>query len=162
MNEAVTKTTELDEYKVQIETIVNKYSARKGALIAVLYETQNLIGFLPREVIHFVADRMHIPVKEVYGIVTFYNFFTMKPRGKYPVAVCLGTACYVRGGRLVLDTIKKSLGIQEGDTTEDRKFSLELLRCLGACGLAPVMTIGKEVYGRLTPIRVKAIIETYS
>jgi len=162
VNEAVTKTTELDEYKVQIETIVNKYSARKGALIAVLYETQNLIGFLPREVIHFVADRMHIPVKEVYGIVTFYNFFTMKPRGKYPVAVCLGTACYVRGGRLVLDTIKKSLGIQEGDTTEDRKFSLELLRCLGACGLAPVMTIGKEVYGRLTPIRVKAIIETYS
>ncbi|MBT9130739.1 MAG: NADP-reducing hydrogenase subunit HndA [candidate division WS2 bacterium] len=162
MSEAVTKTTELDEYKGQIEAIVNQYSARKGALIAVLYETQNLIGFLPREVIHFIADRMHISVKEVYGIVTFYNFFTMKPRGKYPVAVCLGTACYVRGGRLVLDTIKKSLGIQEGDTTEDRKFSLELLRCLGACGLAPVMTIGKEVYGRLTPAKVKAILETYS
>lgn len=162
MNEADTKTTELDEYKDQIEIIVDKYAVRKGALIAVLYETQNLIGFLPREVINFISDKMHIPVKEVYGIVTFYNFFTMKPRGKYPVAVCLGTACYVRGGRLVLDTIKKSLGIQEGDTTEDRKFSLELLRCLGACGLAPVMTIGKEVYGRLTPVKVKAIIETYS
>lgn len=162
MNEAVTKTMELDEYKEQIETMVEQYKERKGALIAVLYETQNLIGYLPKGVQNFIADKMKIPIKEVYGIVTFYNFFTMKPKGKYPVSVCLGTACYVRGGRLVFNTIKRTLRIKEGDTTEDRKFSLEVLRCLGACGLAPVMKVGKEIYGRLTPVKAKAILESYS
>lgn len=161
MNETSTKATELEEYEERIEAIINSYKGRKGAIIGILYETQNLIGYLPKEVQAFIAKKLNLPVKEVYGIVTFYNFFTMKPKGKHPISICLGTACYVRGGRAVVETIKKSLGIDIGDTTKDRKFSLDILRCLGACGIAPVMTVGHDVYGRLTPTKVKNIIESY-
>ncbi len=161
MNVTITKTTELEEYKERIEEIIEGYKGRSGAIIGVLYEVQNLIGFLSKEVQSFIAKKLGLPVKEVYGIVTFYNFFTMKPKGKHPISVCLGTACYVRGGRAVMDTIKKSLGIEIGDTTEDRKFSLNILRCLGACGIAPVMTVGHDIYGRLTPTKVKNIVESY-
>ena len=109
-----------------------------------------------------IAKELNIPVAKVYGIVSFYSFFTMIPKGKYPISVCLGTACYVRGGEKVLDELKKQLNVEVGGTTNDRKFSLDVLRCIGACGLAPVITIGDKVYGRLTPDQIKGILAEYN
>ena len=106
-----------------------------------------------------IAMELGIPAAKVYGVVTFYSFFTMKPKGKYPISVCMGTACYVRGAEKVLDEFKRQLGIEVGETTADGLFSLDSLRCVGACGLAPVVMIGEKVYGRLQPIDVKKIIE---
>ena len=132
-----------------------------GELINILHEAQELLGYLPQDVQQVIAADLHIPVSRVYGVVTFYSFFTMEPKGKHPISVCLGTACYVRGAEKVLEEFQKELEIKVGETTSDGLFSLDTLRCVGACGLAPVVTIGGKVYGRVTPEKVRDILQEY-
>lgn len=131
-----------------------------GELINVLHQTQGELGYLPREAQEIVAKCLGIPATKVNGVVSFYAFFTEKPKGKYPISVCLGTACYVRGSDKILDEVKNVLGIDVGETTSDGIFSLDCLRCVGACGLAPVMMVGSKVYGNLDPKDVKKILES--
>lgn len=145
----------------KIKEICQSFNNDPGELINVLHQTQGYFGYLPAEVQEYVADELHIPVAKVYGVVTFYSFFTMLPKGLHPISVCTGTACYVRGAEKVLDEFKRLLNIQVGDTTMDGKFSLSCLRCVGACGLAPVVMIGEKVYGRVSPDGVKDILEEY-
>lgn len=145
------KYAELDQFIASLPTT-------KGELISVLHRAQGIFGYLPKEVQVHVAKKLDLPVSKVYGVVSFYSFFTMKPKGKYDVSVCLGTACYVRGADKILEALTKKLGIGVGDTTDDAKFSLRTLRCVGACGLAPVVMINNKVYGRVTPDMVEGII----
>lgn len=152
----------LSESKVKFVKDVCKFFGNKpGEVINVLHKVQGEFGYLPAEVQELVAAELHIPASRVYGIVSFYSFFTMKPKGEYPISVCLGTACYVRGAEKVLDEIKRQLGINVGEVTPDGKFSLTCLRCVGACGLAPVIEVGDKVYGRMTPDRVKDVLTEY-
>ncbi|MCK5692195.1 MAG: NAD(P)H-dependent oxidoreductase subunit E, partial [Bacteroidales bacterium] len=119
-------------------------------------------GYLPAEVQEVISEKMEMPAAKVYGVVTFYSFFTMIPKGKHPISICTGTACYVRGAETVLSEFKKQLDIEVGETSEDGKFSLSCLRCVGACGLAPVVQVGDKTYGRVAPDDVKGIIEEYT
>ncbi len=151
--------------KDQIEKIhefCDAFNNEEGELINVLHKTQSEFGYLPAEVQEVIADKVDMPVAKVYGVVTFYSFFTMKPKGQFPISICTGTACYVRGAENVLAEFKKQLEIEVGETTEDGKFSLSCLRCVGACGLAPVVLIGEKTYGRIAPDDVKEIIQEYS
>ena len=143
----------------QVEAICDKHGNKPGELINILHEAQNMHGYLPEDMQRIIARKLNIPASKVYGVVTFYSFFTMTPKGKHPISVCLGTACYVRGSEKLLDEIKRTLIIEVGETTPDGKFSLDCLRCVGACGLAPVVTIGEKVYGRLQPKDVQKILE---
>lgn len=150
--------------KCKVEALLavcNEHDNDPGELINILHTAQALFGYLPREVQEIVALQLRIPVSRVYGVVTFYSFFTMTPKGKYPISVCLGTACYVRGAESVLDEFKQLLEIKVGETTPDGLFSLDCLRCVGACGLAPVVTIGGKVYGRLTAEKVRDILAEF-
>lgn len=152
----------LSESKVKfIKDTCAAFGNKGSEVINVLHTVQGELGYLPAEVQELVADELHIPVSRVYGIVSFYSFFTMTPKGEYPISVCLGTACYVRGAEKVLDEIKRQLGINVGEVTPDGKFSLTCLRCVGACGLAPVIEVGEKVYGRMTPDRVKEVLAEY-
>jgi NADP-reducing hydrogenase subunit HndA len=144
-----------------VNDICAKFGNKPGELINVLHETQNTLGYLPQEVQKIVASNLDIPLVKVYGVVSFYSFFTMQPKGEHPISLCLGTACYVRGSENVLREFEKELGIQVGQVTPDGKFSLDCLRCLGCCGLAPVCMIGEKVYGRLEPKMVKDILAEY-
>ncbi len=145
-----------------IKDICKSFGNKAGEVINVLHQVQGKFGYLPVEVQELVAHELNMPVAKVYGIVSFYSFFTMQPKGKFPIDVCLGTACYVRGAEKVLDEFKRQLNIEVGQTTPDGKFSLNCLRCVGACGLAPVAMVGSKVYGRLTPDKVKEIIAEYN
>ena len=147
---------------LKIKEICESFDNNPGELINILHKTQESFGFLPEEVQQVVADCLGIPVGRVYGVVSFYSFFTMKPKGKYAISVCLGTACYVKGAEKILDALKSELKISEGGVTEDGKFSLDVLRCVGACGLAPVMTINGKTYGRLVPEKIKSILAEYA
>lgn len=149
-------------HKAKIKEICDKYNNASGELINVLHACQGEFGYLPEDVQREIASNLNIPVAKVYGVVTFYSFFTMTPKGKYPISICMGTACYVRGAEKVVEEFKKQLGIKVGGVTEDGKFSLDVLRCVGACGLAPVATIGDKVYGRIDPKNVKDILAEYS
>ncbi len=133
----------------------------QGTLIAALHRAQDLYGYLPQEVMAHVARELQVPEAYVYGVATFYSYFTLEPRGKYPVGVCMGTACYVKGSAAILSAVEKQLGIKTGETTEDGLFSLVETRCIGACGLAPVITVGEDVYGRLTANQIPEILEKY-
>lgn len=133
----------------------------QGSLILVLHKAQDLWGYLPRDVMDHVSEKLDVPAADVYGVATFYSYFTLQPRGKYPVSVCMGTACYVKGAPAILDTIEEQLRIKTGETTDDGLFSLVECRCIGACGLAPVVTVGKDVYGRLTADQVAEILAKY-
>ena len=144
-----------------IKGVCKSFNNEGGEVINVLHKVQGEYGYLSIEVQALIAKELNIPVAKVYGIVSFYSVFTMIPKGKYPISVCLGTACYVRGGEKVLDELKKQLNVEVGGTTNDRKFSLDVLRCIGACGLAPVITIGDKVYGRLTSDQIKGILAEY-
>ncbi len=135
--------------------------APQGALIPVLHKAQELFGYLPKEVMDYVAEKLEVPTAYVYGVATFYSYFTLKPRGRNLVSVCMGTACYVKGAPAILQTIREQLQIESGETTEDGAFTLVETRCIGACGLAPVMTIGEDVYGRLTADQVPEILARY-
>ncbi|MBR5378807.1 MAG: NAD(P)H-dependent oxidoreductase subunit E, partial [Bacteroidales bacterium] len=141
--------------------VCKSYGNKPGEVINVLHTVQGEYGYLPAEVQELVAKELGIPVSRVYGIVSFYSFFTMTPKGEHPISVCLGTACYVRGAEKVLDELKRQLGINVGEVTPDGKFSLTCLRCVGACGLAPVIEVGDKVYGRMTPDRVKDVLAEY-
>lgn len=151
----------VEEQYQQLEEYINNLPDKKGALIEVLHKAQGIFGYLPKEVQLFIGEKLDIPASKIFGVVTFYSYFTTKPRGKYVVNVCMGTACFVRGAGAVLDEFQKELGIKTGETTGDGKFTIEVLRCVGACGLAPVVTINDKVYGRVTPADVKKIISEY-
>ena len=152
----------LSESKINfIKDVCKSYGNKPGEVINVLHKVQGEFGYLPAEVQELVAKELGIPVSRVYGIVSFYSFFTMTPKGEHPISVCLGTACYVRGAEKVLDELKRQLGIGVGEVTPDGKFSLTCLRCVGACGLAPVIEVGEKVYGRMTPDRVKDVLAEY-
>jgi NADH-quinone oxidoreductase subunit E/NADP-reducing hydrogenase subunit HndA len=153
---------ELSQDKInKIKEICKSFNNEKGEVINVLHQTQAAFGYLPAEVQEVIGRELDMSVAQIYGIVTFYSFFTMTPKGEHPISICLGTACYVRGAEKILDEFKNELGIGVGETTPDGKFSINCLRCVGACGLAPVALIGEKVYGRLAPDMVKGIIEEY-
>lgn len=147
--------------EVFIKSTCARFRNDEHELINVLHELQHHLGYLPEEVQQMVARELHIPAAKVYGVVTFYSFFTMIPKGKYDISICLGTACYVRGGELILEEFKRRLSIGVGETSADGLFSLSCIRCVGACGLAPVVTVGEKVYGRVTPQQVRRIIDEY-
>lgn len=145
----------------ELKKYIAELKEKNGSLITVLHKGQEIFGYLPQEVQEFIAKELELPIAKVYGVVSFYHFFSMVPKGKYPVSVCMGTACYVRGAEKVLNSIKNYLGIDVGETTEDGLFSLDALRCVGACGLAPVVLIGKDVYGKENVKDMKKILEKY-
>lgn len=147
--------------EVLIKSICARYKNDEHELINVLHEVQHHLGYLPEEVQQGIATELKIPVAKVYGVVTFYSFFTMTPKGKYDISICLGTACYVRGGELIVEEFKRRLNIGVGGTTSDGLFSLNSIRCVGACGLAPVVSVGEKIYGRVTPQQVRRIIDEY-
>ena len=149
------------EQEEQLIAYINEMKDVKGNLIPIMQKAQDIYGYLPIEVQTIIAREMDIPLEKVYGISTFYAMFTLEPKGKYQIAVCLGTACYVKGSGDVYAKLENVLGLQGGGCTPDGKFSLEACRCLGACGLAPVMMINGEVYGRLTPDQIPGILAKY-
>ncbi len=146
----------------ELQKFIESLPSKKGELITVLHRAQAIFGYLPREVQEFVAEKLELPLAKVYGVVKFYSFFSMTPKGKHPISVCMGTACYVRGAEEVLNEIIKQTGIEVGEVSEDGNFSLNTLRCVGACGLAPVVIIGEKVYGRVEPKKVAGILAEYA
>jgi len=149
------------EQFLELEKIIAKYKDTQGALIPVLHEAQEVFGYLPLEVQEKISEGLNVSMAEVYGVVTFYTQFSINPKGKYKIGVCLGTACYVKGSGDILEKIKEKLGIEVGECTADGKFSLDATRCIGACGLAPVLTVNDDVYGRLVVDDVDSILEKY-
>ena len=145
----------------EMNSILEKYSKDKSNLIQILNEVQENYGYIPKYSQISISEYLDIPLAEIYGVITFYARFTLKPKGKYTIAVCLGTACFVKGSEKVLDKAKEILKIDVGETTEDGKFSLEATRCIGACGLAPVFTVNEEVYGKATPELMEKVIAEY-
>ena len=145
----------------KMEEILSKYKQDKSNLIQILNEVQEHYGYIPKHAQMAISEYLDITLAEIYGVITFYARFTLKPKGKYNVAVCLGTACFVKGSEKVLDKAKEILKIDVGETTTDGKFSLEATRCIGACGLAPVFTVNEEVYGKATPELMEKVIEEY-
>ncbi len=150
------------EQEEALKKIIAENKGQKGALMPVMQKAQDIYGYLPIEVQTMIADGMGIPLEKVYGVSTFYSQFALNPKGKYQISVCLGTACYVKGSGDVYAKIEEILGIKGGECTPDGKFSLDACRCVGACGLAPVMMINDEVYGRLKPDDVKGILEQFN
>ena len=149
------------EQEERLRNVIAEHKGQPGATMPVLKAAKEIFGYLPEEVQIIVAEGLEIPLSEVYGVTSFYAQFTLNPKGRYQISVCLGTACYVKGSGNVLDEISKQLGIQAGQCTPDGKFSLDACRCIGACGLAPVMTVNDDVYGRLVPEDVAKILATY-
>lgn len=153
---------ELTKEKFQeLDNFIDALPDVKGELIKVLHKAQGIFGYLPREVQVHVAKKLNVPTAKVFGVVSFYSFFTMEPKGEHDISICLGTACYVRGADKIVEAFRKEIGIGVGETTADGKFSITGLRCIGACGLAPVVTIGAKTYGRLTADMVKGIVAEY-
>jgi len=149
--------TEEAKYNLLKEVIVD-YDRKESNLIQILHMAQAIFGYVPAEVQHFISDQMELSVSKVNSVLTFYSFFSTQPKGKYSVSICLGTACYVRGGKEVLNKLKSVLGIDVGATTEDKVFSLSVMRCIGACGLAPAMTINTKVYKQVNPNKIQRIL----
>ncbi len=149
------------EQKTALDAVIAQHKGEAGALMPVLQKAQDIYGYLPVEVQQMIAEGLDVPVSEVFGVATFYSQFLLNPKGQYPVAICLGTACYVKGAGKLMEKMESLLGIENGGLTPDLKFSLEATRCIGACGLAPVLTIGEDVYGRLTPDMLKDILVKY-
>ena len=143
------------------QEIIPQFDPEKGGLIPALQSAQNLFGYIPEEAMRMISRSMNIPFSEVTGVVSFYSYFSTVPRGRHVVRVCLGTACYVRGGKEVLAAMQEELSIGVGETTEDRQFSLEVGRCFGACGLAPVVMIDDQVHQRVRPTSIRSILEAY-
>lgn len=150
-----------EEQEKRLYDVIAKHKGEKGALMPVLQQAQEIYGHLPVEVQQMIADSMDISLEEVYGVVSFYAQFALNPKGRYKISVCLGTACYVKGSQKVLDRVSEKIGIQPGGITSDGMYSLDATRCIGACGLAPVMCVNDDVYGRLVPEDVDKILEKY-
>jgi NADH-quinone oxidoreductase subunit E len=144
-----------------LDTLIDEYRGKRGALIPVLQKAQDLYGYLPKEVMRHVADGLDLPLSQVYGVATFYAQFHLKPRGRNIIRVCLGTACHVRGAAKILSRIEKELTIKSGETTQDLRYTIEPVACIGACGLAPVMMINDDTHGRLTPDKIPALLGKY-
>lgn len=145
----------------KLDMVIEKHKERKGALMPVLTEAQRIFGALPIEVQKVISEGLNIPMAEIYGVVTFYSQFSLEPKGEYLIGVCLGTACYVKGSQAIIDRISKEVNVEVGATSPDGKFSLEATRCIGACGLAPVLTINEDVYGRLVESDIPDILKKY-
>lgn len=154
------KETEREKY-ARIAEVIDEYKDREGSLIQILHMAQGIYGYLPLELQQFIAERLNKPLSEVSGVVTFYSFFSTRPRGENTIRVCLGTACYVRGGKKIIEKLREVLGVEVGGTTADGKFSLEVMRCIGACGLAPAITINDKVYKQVNPDKLRNILEQY-
>jgi NADH-quinone oxidoreductase subunit E len=150
-----------DDMWIQIDEIIDNNKSRLGAIITVLRECQDVVGYLPVELIDYIGDGMNLSRSEVYGVASFYALFSMEPKGRHTVKMCLGTACYVKGIKEVLDRVSNEYQIDEGETTEDRRFTLEAVRCLGACGLAPVMVINQDTHGDVKADGVLKILDRY-
>ena len=144
-----------------VARVIEDYSDKEGSLNMVLHAAHEIFGYLPREVQEFVADGMDLPISEVSGVVSFYSFFSTEKRGKHTIRMCQGTACYVRGGKKVVDAIKRELNVDIGGTTEDGEFTFEIARCIGACGLAPAMMVDDDVYKQVTPAKLRGILSLY-
>ncbi len=147
--------------KNEVENMLKNYTKEKDNLIKILNEIQTKYGYIPQIAQMAVSNYLDMPLAEIYGVITFYSRFTLKPKGKYNVSVCLGTACFVKGSKELLERAKSKLGIEAGETTKDGKFSIDETRCVGACGLAPVFTINNEVYGKATVKKIDEVIEEY-
>ncbi len=145
----------------ELRTVFDKFRGQKGSLIPVLQTAQDIYGYLPKEVMAQISQELKIPFSKVFGVATFYSQFHLEPRGENIVRVCLGTACHVRGGAAIFSKVKEELNIEDGETTENLKFTLESVACIGACGLAPVMVVNDETHGRLTPEKVPGILAKY-
>ncbi|RJQ08232.1 MAG: NADH-quinone oxidoreductase subunit NuoE [Bacillota bacterium] len=145
----------------EIDRVISRYDWSPSSLLNILHEVQEYVGYLPEPVIVRVAERLGVPVADVHGVVSFYALFSMKPKGRYRIAACKGTACYVRGAPRVLERLEAELGIAPGDTTSDGLFSLDVVRCLGACGLGPVVMINDDVHARLKPDRIPGVLKRY-
>jgi len=145
----------------EIRNIIDLYRSKEGCLIQVLHAAQKIYGYLPLELQRFIADALNIPFSEVSGVVSFYSFFSVKPRGEHTIRVCLGTACYVRGGKKLVEHIQKTLDVELGGTTSDGKFTFEVARCIGACGLAPAIMIDDVVYKQMTPTKLDSLLAKF-
>ena len=150
------------EKEKKLAEVISKYKDTRGALIPVMHEAQEIYGYLPMSVQKQISEGLDVPLAEIYGVATFYSQFYLNPKGKYKINICLGTACYVKGSGNILDKFKEKLGIDVGECTEDGKFSLDACRCIGACGLAPVLTVNDDVHGRLVPDDVDKILAKYA
>lgn len=150
-----------EKFKI-LDEFIDKVPNNQSSLIEVLHKSQEIFGYLSEQVQSYVAYRLNVPVTKVYGVVTFYSYFTTKPRGKYVINICMGTACFVKGSNLILEEFQRKLNIKAGETTEDGKFTIEVLRCVGACGLAPVVTVNDKVYGHFKKEDVKKLLDSYS
>ena len=151
----------IKEHRAEIDQVIARYQGRHGALIPVLKEAQDICGYLPQHVQHRIAKGLHLSTSQVYGVVSFYAFFTIIPRGRHIIRVCLGTACYVKGSKQILENLQRELHVEVGGITGDRKYSLEGVRCLGACGLAPVMMVDHNTYGILSPGKAIEALKAY-
>jgi NADH:ubiquinone oxidoreductase subunit E len=145
----------------QIKRIIEATNGQAGAPIRVLQRVQGLIGYLPLEALEIVSRQMRIPLSELYGITSFYSFFSMVPKGKYVIQVCLGTSCYVKGGQKIIDSLNKEFGLESGSTTPDGKFSLQTVRCLGCCGLSPVLAVNENIHRKVKPSKLQEILSSY-
>ncbi|MBO5328676.1 MAG: NAD(P)H-dependent oxidoreductase subunit E [Clostridia bacterium] len=150
-----------EEQLSKLNAVIEESKSVPGCLMHILQEAQGIFGYLPIEVQTIIAEKLNVSLSEVYGVVTFYSQFSLQPKGKYRISMCLGTACYVKGADKVLEEIEKQLGIKCGECTPDGLFSVDSCRCVGACGLAPVMMINDDVYGKLTPDMIKGILDKY-
>ena len=150
------------EQKEELLKVIDKKKNDKGALMPILQKAQDIYGYLPIEVQTIISDELNIPLEKIYGVATFYSQFSLNPKGKYKISVCLGTACYVKGSGDIFNKLQEKLGIAGGECTPDGKFSLEACRCIGACGLAPVLTVNEDVYGRLTVDDIDDILKKYA
>jgi NADH-quinone oxidoreductase subunit E len=144
-----------------VETILQKHPKDPSSIIQVMLDVQNELYYLPRDVLNYVSDYLNVPLSRTYNLATFYKAFSLKPKGRHPIAVCTGTACHVQGAIKIMEQIERELHIKEGETTADKKFSVESVRCLGCCGLAPVVTVGKNLHGKIPPSKVSKILKQY-
>ena len=147
--------------KEELDAVIEELRGEEGALMPIMQRAQDIYGYLPLEVQRYIALGLDIPVSEVYGVATFYSQFLLNPKGEHPVSVCLGSACYVKGSGKLMERLETLLGVKNGEITADCRFSLDATRCIGACGLAPVLTIGEDVYGRLEPAELDGILAKY-
>lgn len=150
-----------EEVLSRVDRVVEEHKGKPGCLIPVLEECQGIVGYLPVELQEYIGERINIPGSTIYGVVTFYSFFSMVPKGRHVIKVCLGTACYVRGTKNIIKALSEKLGLEVGQITPDRRFSLEAVRCLGACGLAPVLVVDNDTHGGMVPGRVADILNRY-
>ncbi|NPV28368.1 MAG: NADH-quinone oxidoreductase subunit NuoE [Firmicutes bacterium] len=152
---------ELEMIRNEVEAVLQRYGVERENLIPILQEVQNRLGYLPKEAMQQIAENMKIPEIDVYGVGTFYNQFRLNPPGKHQIKVCMGTACHMMGGHIILDSFERRLNIKEGETTPDREFSLERVACVGCCALAPVVVVDEKVESKVSPIRVDGILLTF-